>query len=167
MKIDKVREINQLLIKFQDEALAKLPSYKNKLPNCIENLTNQNISDIFDYVYVRSLYYFPNALRGRIGHLLDDLKLDEMFSYVENISYKDLLSDVNGTESLLKLGEICEQCPGGRLDFNVIVSKYLWSLFDIVGTLRNTLRNGSTYNFDILFKMAIESELPKKNTILP
>jgi hypothetical protein len=45
----------------------------------------------------------------------------------------------------------------------VIVSKYSWSLFDIVGTLRN----GSTHNFDILFKMAIESELPKENTILP
>jgi hypothetical protein len=164
MKIDKVREINQLLIKFQDEAMAKLRSYKNKLPNCIENLTDQNISDIFDYVYVRSLYYFPNALIGRIGHLLDDLKLDEMFSYVENISNKDLLSDVNGKESLLKLGEICEQCPGGRLDFNVIVSKYLWSLFDIVGTLR---KNRSKHNFDILFKMAIESELPKENTILP
>ena len=163
MKIDKVREINQLLIKFQEEALAKLPSYKDKLPNCIENLTNQNISDIFDYVYVRSLFYFPNALKGRIGHLLDDLKLDEMFTYVENISNKDLLSDVNGKESLSKLGEICEQCPGGRLDFNVIVSKYSWSLFDIVGTLRN----GRTHNFDILFKMAIESELPKKNTILP
>jgi hypothetical protein len=96
MKIDKVREINQLLIKFQEEASAKLPSYKDKLPNCIENLTDQNISDIFDYVYVRSLFYFPNALKGRIGHLLDDLKLDEMFTYVENISNKDLLSDVNG-----------------------------------------------------------------------
>lgn len=69
------------------KCIAKLPSYKNKLPNCIENLTNQNISDIFDYVYVRFLYYFSNALKERIGHLLDDLKLDEMYYVVKRANF--------------------------------------------------------------------------------